>query len=325
MRRFVVLLAVTLLIGVGVVRAPAGPPRVRLVVGVPMAAQLFMPPYLAIEKGFFLEEGLEVEMREFVNGPITLLHMAQNEFPMAIHVGWSPMFQAVAGGLDMRILMSTGKDNAPVVAAAHIREFRDLDGKTVGTPGLGTIQNTMLNLAAKRFGVKFGKLIHARVVDLPLMLEKGEVDAFTAWEYVAADAVYRVLGAHYVLRKPVIPDAESVGFAVRTDFYERNRDIVRRFVRGYMKGLKYFKDNRREAIKWAARAIGRPESVVELGLGSITIDRPLINLPTVVIQVQDAIETGRIKKEVVGANVEDWIRKYIDMSITQQVMREMGL
>ena len=60
------------------------------------------------------------------------------------------MLQAAAQGVDSKILLSMMKGSAPVVAGAHIKTFKDLDGKVVGTPGLGTTSEYLAKHRCKR-------------------------------------------------------------------------------------------------------------------------------------------------------------------------------
>jgi NitT/TauT family transport system substrate-binding protein len=171
----------------------------KLIVGTTMGNESMFPFHLALKNGYFEKEGLILEMKTFVSGPSMMMSMANGELNVNIGTGYPGMLQAAAQGVDVKILLSMMKGSAPVVAGAHIKTFKDLNEKVVGTPGVGTLQHTLLSVAAKKYGIKFKKIIHGKLTDLPIFLEKGEIDGFTCWEWVAADAVYRVKGAHYVL------------------------------------------------------------------------------------------------------------------------------
>lgn len=288
------------------------------------AAELIVPFHIALEKGYFKEEGLKIERKIFVNGPNVMMAMANGELDLCVATGYTPMLQAAAQGSDVKILASMGKGNAPVVAGAHIKTFKDLDGKVVGSPGLGTIQNTMLNIAAEKNGIKFKKVVHGKITDLPVFLEKGEIDAFTGWEWPAADTVNRVKGAHYVLKMPVIENAESVAMGVNGKFYSSNKEVVKKFMRAYLKGVKYFKDHKDEGSALMAKMINRPVDVAKMTLENVITDQPEIDIPSVKLAVQDAIDTGKIKKDAVP-NVDEFIKKYVEQSLVLELKKEVGL
>ncbi len=298
--------------------------KVKLTLARVTATEILLPLDLAVNKGFFDQEGITLEQKTFFNGPTLMLAMANGELSVGCGVGFTPVLQAISQGADAMIVASDLKNNAPVVAGGHIKAFKDLDGKTVGTPGLGTIQNTMLNMAANKYGIKYKKLIHGKITDLAVFLEKGEVDALTGWEWILADSVNRVKGAHYVLVHPVIKDAESCGTVFYGKLYRENPDVVKRFMRAWLKGVKYFNDNRPEAMAFMTKAINRPGKVAEMALEAATVNKPDVDFTSVKFAVQDAVNTGKIKKEVIP-DVDKFINKYIDQKVLKELKKEIGL
>ena len=298
--------------------------KIKLTLARMTATETLLPLDLAVSKGFFDQEGITLEQKTFINGPTLMMAMANGELSLGAGVGFTPVFQAVSQGAEAKILASDLKNNAPVIAAAHIKTFKDLDGKTVGTPGLGTIQNTMLNIAAEKHGIKFKKLLHGKITDLAVFLEKGEIDAFTGWEWLLADTANRVKGAHYVLVHPVIKDAESCGTVFYGKLYRENQDVARRYMRAWLKGLKYFNENRAESTAFMSKAINRPEKVAQMALEAATINKPDIDFPSVKFAVQDAINTGKIKKEAVP-DIDKFLNSHIDESLLKELKKEVGL
>lgn len=292
--------------------------KITLTIGDISAAEMIAPLDMAIEKGFFEEEGIIIEKKVFANGPTLMMSMANGDIDVAVKTGYTPMLQAASQGADIKIVASMAKNNAPVIASDDIKTFKDLDGKIVGTPGIGTIQNTMLSVAEKEFGIKFKQLIHAKVTDLPTLLEKGEIDGFTSWEWVAADAVNRVDGAHYVLENPVIKNAESVGLAFNGEIYRDNKEVVKKFLKAYIKGIEYFTENHDESVASIAKKIGKPNEVIGTALKAVSMENPKIDMPSVKFAVEDAITTGKISKAEVP-DVDKFMEKYIDNSILDEL------
>ncbi|TDL75790.1 ABC transporter substrate-binding protein [Rhodococcus qingshengii] len=299
-------------------KEPKKDEKVTLTIGDISAAEMIAPMDIAIEKGFFEEEGIIIEKKVFANGPTLMMSMANGDVDVAVKTGYTPMLQAASQGADIMIVASMAKNNAPVVASGDIKSFKDLDGKVIGTPGIGTIQNTMLSVAEAEYGIKFKQLIHAKVTDLPTLLEKGEIDGFTSWEWVAADAVNRIDGAHYVLENPVIENAESVGLAFNGDIYRENKEVVKKFLKAYLRGIEYFTENNKESIDNIAKKIGKPNEVIETALKAVSMKDPKIDMPSVKFAVEDAIATGKISKAEVP-DVDKFMEKYIDNTILDQL------
>ncbi len=304
--------------------ADAADKATKLIVGTTMGNESMFPFHLALKNGYFDKEGLTLEMKTFVSGPSMMMSMANGELNVNIGTGYPGMLQAAAQGVDLKILLSMMKGSAPVVAGAQIKSFKDLNDKVVATPGVGTLQHTLLSLAAKKYGVKFKKIIHGKLTDLPIFLEKGEIDGFTCWEWVAADAVYRVKGAHYVLHWPVVENAECIAMGSYGKFYRENPEAVKRFMRAYLKGVKFAIENQKDMPATLSKMFDRPEAMLKMALENFTVVNPDINVPSVKLMVEDAIEGGRIKKDAIS-NIDAFLAKYIDQTLLKGLKSEVGL
>jgi len=296
----------------------------KVIVGTTMSNETLFPYHLAVKNGYFDKEGLTIEIKTFVAGPSLMMSMANGELNMNIGTGYPGMLQAAAQGVDAKILLSMMKGSAPVVAGAHIKTFKDLDGKVVGTPGLGTLQNTLLNIDAKEYGIKFKKLVHGKITDLPVFLEKGEIDAFSSWEWVAAETVYRVKGAHYVLKWPVIKNSECIAMGAFGKFYQENPDVVKKFMRAYLRGVKFYIENKKDMPAILGKMFNQREEVVRMAMENDAVEDPEINIPSVKLMVEDVLEAGRIKKEAVP-DIDAFLKKYIDQTFLKELKQEVGL
>ena len=114
----------------------------------------------------------------------------------------------------MRIVMSVTKGNAPIVGKKQYKSFKDLNGKKVGTPGIGTIHDAVLGYIQQSQGLKF-EHVPAKITDVAIMIQKGEVEAFIGWE--PASAAGRRAGARTCCTTssalPPIPNSESLQLA----------------------------------------------------------------------------------------------------------------
>jgi NitT/TauT family transport system substrate-binding protein len=61
--------------------------------------------------------------------------------------------------------MSLTKDNAPLAVKKDIKTFKDLNGKRIGTPGLGTVHDINLNYVEKANDVMV-KHVYGKITDL---------------------------------------------------------------------------------------------------------------------------------------------------------------
>jgi hypothetical protein len=61
-----------------------------------------------------------------------------------------------------------------------------------------------------------------------------------------------------------------------------------------------------------------------MALEAATVNKPDVDFSSVRFAVQDAINTGKIKKEVVP-DIDQFINKYIDQKVLKELKKEVGL
>lgn len=138
------------------------------------------PIFSAVEKGFFKEEGLEVEMVkcEWANYKDVL---ALGGFDITHHLVMY-FLKPIEQGLDVRFTAGIHKGCLRVQASTNgnIHTVQDLRGKRIGVPGMGTPPFIFANRVLGANGIDASKDVSWRVFpagELGLALDKGEVDA----------------------------------------------------------------------------------------------------------------------------------------------------
>jgi NitT/TauT family transport system substrate-binding protein len=287
-------------------------------VGDQIGSELDYGPYwIAVEKGYFKDEGITTVRRTYANGPATLLDYNKGEVDVVM-AGLAPYIQAAAQGSDFVVLMSITKGNAPLVARPEIRSAKDLNGKRVGTPGLGTIHDTMLTLYEKEHGIKV-EHVSAKITDLVAMLEKGEVAGVLCWETVAATTVRTVKGSHYLAPLPVIPGAESLEVILSRKIAQSSPDVALGFTRALLKGMRYFDKHEDEGLRIIAKAMNVPDAleVARLAKSQVKITDPYLELKSSQIIYQALLETKKITTERVKG-FDDYMTRFVDYTFLRK-------
>ena len=138
------------------------------------------PIFSAVEKGFFKEEGLEVEMVkcEWANYKDVL---ALGGFDITHHLVMY-FLKPIEQGLDVRFTAGIHMGCLRVQSSTkgNIHSVQDLRGKRIGVPGMGTPPFIFANRVLGANGLDASKDVTWRVFpagELGLALDKGEVDA----------------------------------------------------------------------------------------------------------------------------------------------------
>jgi NitT/TauT family transport system substrate-binding protein len=278
--------------------------------------------WVAELNGYFEQEGIKIDRKTYPNGPSALLDINNLDAVMAAIV---PFMQYVARGGDVRIVMSVTKGNAPIVGKKQYQSVKDLDGKKVGTPGIGTIHDAVLGYIEQSMKLKF-EHVPGKITDFAVMIQKGEVDAFIGWEPASAAAIAQAPDLlHYTERLPPIPNSESLQLAFTPDFAKANTDTVEKFVRATLRGIEWIKSNGREkTAELIAKKMNDPKSyAVNLdALGSVDLTQPRLDMPSTRIWLTTIAKQGKIPEDLVK-DVDGWVGKYLDYSFLDKAERTL--
>jgi NitT/TauT family transport system substrate-binding protein len=139
------------------------------------------PIYMAIEKGFFKEEGLDVSLIKYSDWSTYKDALALGGFDITHHL--IMMFlKPIEQGMDVKILAGVHKGCLRVQASTSgsVQNVEDLRGKRIGVPGMGTPPFIFANRALALHGIDPSREITWKVYpagELKLALERGDVDA----------------------------------------------------------------------------------------------------------------------------------------------------
>jgi ABC-type nitrate/sulfonate/bicarbonate transport system substrate-binding protein len=150
--------------------------------------------------------------------------------------------------------------------------------------------------------------VPAKITDVAVMVQKGEVEAFIGWEPASAQ--------HYVQRLPPLPNAESLQLAFTPAYVKENPDTVEKFVRATLKGIHWIKTNGNEkTAELIASKMNDPKTyAVNLNaLGSVHLTQPRLDMPSTRIWLATIAKQGKIPGNLVE-DVDRWVGKYLDYS-----------
>ncbi|MDQ7968863.1 MAG: ABC transporter substrate-binding protein [Oxalicibacterium faecigallinarum] len=155
------------------------------------------PAVIADRKGFFREEGVNVEIKSFGDGPVVQQALSSGELDMA-YIGVPPVYQWYARGLNSRILAKVNYGQAAVITQADskIKEVKDLKGGKIAGIAKGSGMDVLLRgyVLKEASGLEPDRDIN--VVSMPAgnmtaALDRNLVDAAFTWEPFISTALLR--------------------------------------------------------------------------------------------------------------------------------------
>ena len=138
------------------------------------------PIFCAVEKGFFKEEGLDVELVKCEWSKYKDV-LALGGFDVTHHLIMY-LLKPIEQGLDVKFTAGIHRGCLRVQAATNgkVQTVQDLRGKRIGVPGMGTPPFIFANRVLNANGIDGSREVSWQVFpagELGLALEKGEIDA----------------------------------------------------------------------------------------------------------------------------------------------------
>ncbi|MEN3017118.1 MAG: ABC transporter substrate-binding protein [Candidatus Methanosuratincola petrocarbonis] len=229
--------------------------------------------FVAINQGYFEQYGIKIQLKEYVNGPSLMQDFLAGELDFA-YVGAPPAISARAKALsDPKshlpvVIASVNLEGSAIVTEAGIDTPQDLNGKTIGTPGTGTIQDIMLSMFLKETNITLTKSPMS-ISTLPLEFSKGTIDGFIGWEPAPSIAVVQS-GAHVLLTSyDLMPNHQCCVLVVSDKYLEAHQDIVQKFAQVHKMANQYILNNPESAKQIAMNVTGHSSDIIELALSHI--------------------------------------------------------
>jgi NitT/TauT family transport system substrate-binding protein len=215
------------------------------------------PMYLGMKKGFFKEEGIELEPQMAQSGNELITALVSGDSQVAF-LGYVPTIVARSKGLPVKVVVNAdnGADTADkewqVILSkkgSPIRKPADLKGKTVAVNALKGVAEVGLKASLEKEGVDPNsvKLLEVPFPEMPAALEAGRVDAIWAPEpflsAVLAKGGQEVLAPYISLGK----HWPNGTYATSDRYLQEHEKVIEGFARAMNRSTQYATEHPDEA------------------------------------------------------------------------------
>lgn len=258
------------------------------------ADQLHSPAVMAMKEKKLLEAaGFDVEWKEFLAGSYVMRDMEEGAIDYAV-CGAVPVMSSYANDNKLAIVAGANQEGSSLIVNDSIRGAADLNGAKIGTPGHGSIQEAMVSRYAGENGVDI-KFAALDVTDMPLFLEKGEIDGFIAWAPHPAKALSGGIGHELLTSRDMMPGHQCCVFAVKESALLGDRDTVKKVLQIYLDAYKWFLENRDESVRLMSKYTGADPAVIRQALDTVNyVYPPYCNEESMAVMARSLIDSGRI-------------------------------
>jgi len=251
-------------------KAPAPAPKVSANIDFGASAGAValngLPMMVAEEMGFFKEEGI-TEKLVALQANVDIIRGALQG---SIQLG-NPSNVAVAAAVEEGEVVKIIAENAPFIMAgwivradSPIKTLKDIKGKKFGYTAPGSESHIFALSALKSQGLKEGE-------DVQLVVVRGMADQYTALKNGVIDIAWsvdpmitqgvqnkeiRLLGTP----NEIVSNWSMSSVVVSEDYAKKNPDVLRAYLRAYVKAMDFIKSETDKAAEiWAKRAKFTPE------------------------------------------------------------------
>lgn len=261
------------------------------------------PAVVAVRKGYFKDEGLEVADRKFASGKDTRDAMIANSVDIGT-VGITPFIVGATRGdiSAIGVVCYAGKTGL-VMSKPSIKSVADLKGKRIVSQVGSSLDSVFKDTIAPAAGLKKDDytILNARFADHVQALASGSADAFLGLEpfcsIAEAEKIAVPLTDYY--KYDLIPNM----LAVKSDFLNAQPDTCLAFLRAWLRAVKLFKDKPDEADEimlsvYSGRNYSINPKIIRNALSRLVVDPDFIpELPGYIeAQANALVKSGRLDK-----------------------------
>ena len=229
-----------------------GQEKSKIFVGASSKTLGYSPLWVATKKGFFDQQGLDVQLVLLRGVPMTLQALAAG----SLHFGSGgpePYIEAAERGLDFVVTGGIINGMAQfLIAGGNYKTYEDLRGATFGTSSLSGGIITALKEALKLKGLEYPRdyklLVIAGGSSANLAaLQSGQIAATTVavpLNYAAEEAGLNIIGR----LSEGIPYFQTNALVTRRSWAEKNRQLAIRFMKAMLLTFRWMYQNRDAAV-----------------------------------------------------------------------------
>jgi NitT/TauT family transport system substrate-binding protein len=227
----------------------------------------YMPNYASVSQvlagmnaGYFAEEGLQIKLVEFSDGPTEIAAMESGSIDLA-YIGPGAHKLCINGKAKIFAISQVGDSDGVLGLKSHgINSIADLKGKKVGFAS-GTSSEAILRFTLEKAGMTMKDIIGLEMDASGIVsaMTSGALDACAAWspnttiilDEMKGDA-WKMTSNHDFLDKT----AGIASWICTPSYAEKNRDVLIRFSRALNKAQDFRAANIEQTSEWVAKQLG---------------------------------------------------------------------
>ena len=281
----------------------------RIAIATPSRGLFEFPVVVAMRKGFFKSEGLDVDkiqmqpaigVKALISGDVDYL------------LAWGSALRAAVTGVPIKAVVGLAARPLHVlIARPEIKTPKDLKGKVIGVDSIAGTVDYLSRVAVRHFGFEPERDVKIIVTgESPTRLaalRAGSIDA------TPIDVAFAVKAEDEGFRRLVylgdLIELPLSGIAVTDQKLQTQREQVKRVVRATVRGSRFMKQNRAETVQMLSDYLkitpAQSARAYDASINSFT-DDGIISDKGVQLDVQLTKERLKLTKDIPLSQLVDW-------------------
>jgi NitT/TauT family transport system substrate-binding protein len=208
--------------------------------------------YLALDKGYFAEEGLDIEMTPFDTSALQVSALGTNQLDVGVGSLNAGLLNAVARGVRLKLVA----DRATLINGAlsfmvrkelidsgQIHDWSDFKGRPVANNGTGTAAQLALIRGLASAGLTVNDVDQKIVgfADMVPALSTGALDMGVMIEPLITASIERGIAVRWQRAIDAFPNLE-IAQVYYSDGFAQNTDAANRFMIAFLRGVREYND-----------------------------------------------------------------------------------
>jgi ABC-type nitrate/sulfonate/bicarbonate transport system substrate-binding protein len=301
------------------------------------------PEFIAQERGYFAEQGLDVEFTDITNGGEAIPPLATGQLDVSVGAVNPGLFNAIQRGVDLKLVTTkgaTGPDpsspfaggislvlGTEVAASGAIKDYADLRGRPIAISTRGSALEVILDKALRRGGLTLDD-VDVKTLGYPDMLPalaNRQVDAAIELEPFIAQGAAKNLLVPWKNSVEIHPGQQAAAILYGPSILQMSGNAGDRFMVAYVKGLRDYND------AFGPKRLGRADVVATLIRNTPLKDAALydqmslsylnpdcyLNLETMAADVDWYFENGYVSPK-------PDVTQYVDHRFCDHALQQLG-
>lgn len=279
----------------------------------------WFPVKVAVDKGFFRQEGLEPQLIQ-MNGNVATVALANGHIDFSLNI--SPVLNGAIQGLGTKLAAAlNSRPFFSLVVRPEIASPADLKGKVFAVSSFGNTQAILTEKHLQHLGLKKGEYqllamgaTPARVAAMENNIAQGSLMPLPA-NVQMENRGFRLLGnTAEIIAHPI------AGLGVHEDKIKKEPDLIKRVLRATLRSLQLLQSNPKDTVKILMDWTRASEKDA---LRSLDLAKPGFSRNGLLADDDLSIEWSFIQQQTKKTHVP--VSLAHDMTLLKEAQRELGL